>query len=61
MFPLSEHQSPHTNNPIVDNDFHQTHAIFSMLETLEVEDLDKPLMNGHQLNGSHSPIANGTH
>ena len=47
-----EHQSAHTNNAAVDNDFHQTHAIFSLFEGLGVEDLDKPLMNGHESNGS---------
>lgn len=58
-------------NIVVDNDFHQTHAIFSLFERLEVEDLDKPLAplvnghhsnghhsNGHQLNGVHNHIAN---
>ncbi|KAF6240956.1 hypothetical protein HO173_000749 [Letharia columbiana] len=43
---------------IVDNDFHQTHAIFSLFEGLEVEDLDKPSVNGHQSN-DHCPTANG--
>ena len=61
MLSLFEPQSAHAKNPAVDNDFHQTHAIFSLFENLEVEDLDKPSMNDHQSNGSHSPVANGEH
>lgn len=30
--------------------------MFSLFEGLEVEDLDKPMVNGHQSNGFHSPI-----
>lgn len=51
---------------IVDNDFHQTHAIFSLFEGIEADDLDKsfavekPAVNGHQ-SSDHSPIANGAH
>ncbi|KAL9137450.1 MAG: hypothetical protein Q9175_001339 [Cornicularia normoerica] len=44
---------------IVDNDFHQTHAIFSLFEGLEVEDLDKSSVNGHELNNVHNPMTNG--
>lgn len=51
-------QSAHAKNIVVDNDFHQTHSIFSLFERLEVEDLDKPLVNGHQLNGFHNHITN---
>ena len=51
LLPL-EIQNSHAKNIVVDNDFHQTHAIFSLFERLEVEDLDKPLVNGHQLNGN---------
>ena len=47
----------HANNAAVDNDFHQTHAIFSLFEGLKVEDFDKPAVNGHQSNDVHGPIA----
>ena len=58
-------QSAHAENAAVDNDFHQTHAIFSLFEGLEADDLDKSFaveksaVNGHQSNDDHSPIANG--
>ena len=54
MLSYPEYGSAHANNSAVDNDFHQTHAIFSLFEGLGVEDLDKPLMNGHESNGHES-------
>ena len=59
MLQSLEIQTRHAKNIVVDNDFHQTHTIFSLFERLEVEDLDKPLVNGNQTNGVHNHIANG--
>lgn len=58
MLQPPEFPGTHANKIAVDNDFHQTHAIFSLFEGLEVEDLDKPSVNGYQSNDVHSPIAN---
>ena len=57
MLSPSDLKDAHVNGTAVDNDFHQTHAIFSLFEGLEAEDLGEALVNGHQSNGINNPNA----
>ena len=36
---------------VVHNDFHQTHKIFSLFDSLEVADIDKPIEDNALTNG----------
>jgi hypothetical protein len=44
----------------VNNDFHQTHSIFSLFDGLKVKDMDKPFLPDTAVNGAH-PVVNGAH
>lgn len=44
----------------VNNDFHQTHNIFSLFDGLEVKGLNEPFHLDTETNGIH-PIADRTH
>lgn len=51
----------------VNNDFHQTHSIFSLFDGLALKDMDKPFLSDTAVNGAHPIVyrtqngVNGTH